>query len=739
MRHLSRPLLSALALALVVSVMTAPAHAAVPDTWTKWNLGDLWVRSLDYVTPTMLVAGSETSGVFTASSAAGPWTDISGNLGTTAKQVRQAVGQSGQIYLATSAGLFKGTGGGSWSQLGVDDSTPQPQRLDMGGIQSVAFPTGQPTTIVVATAASGADGVLWSSDSGVTWTRAAGLTSSTFYLTGNASGMYAAASSGFYKSVDSGHTWVLSSDGIPPGETPKRIAVSPLNPLQLIAATVGGVYRSDNGGTSWYAANGSGEGALNVSEVRAFQLVPSDYWADGQPRIVVGTNNGVWATIDGGLSWAQLSPTKTVPDGLPMANESVYALNIGFGLPGSLMAGTQGHGIFTLPLQVVELPASIPAPSGSPVQKAVLTANNGTWSGTAPFGFAYQWKRCTQSSSADASGASCTAISGATAKTYQLAGSDVGTYVRVGVTAKDLVQAQLSGERLSASVGPVAAPPGFDPTPPSGFPKLLNQASGPWGQTMTIDTGGNWKSNGVTMATSFGYRWYRCQTDQTGCVQLPTTTPMYTTTTADVDHVVRATVIGTITDANNSNVTTSSLEKLADVSGSVYEQTPSVVDAPRVVGPALVGTQLQSTAGAWTGNNPTFTRRWLRCNDSGVQCGVTSPVVTTSTYPVTAADLGYTFRIEVTAQVVDSFQARTKTVQSAMSVVVSDKPPVTADCTALHATVKLAQQRVTAAQKALAKAKKTGNKAKIKKAQKKLNAAKATLKKAQTAAAAGGC
>ena len=152
-------------------------------------------------------------------------------------------------------------------------------------------------------------------------------------MTGSGIAMYAAASTGFYTSLDAGHSWILTSDGIPPSETPKRIAVSPLNPLQLIAATTGGVYRSDNGGLSWYAANGSGAGALNVSEVRAFQLVPSSYWTDGQPRMVVGTSSGVWATLDGGLSWAPLSPSKTLSDGLSMANESVYSLNIGFGLP----------------------------------------------------------------------------------------------------------------------------------------------------------------------------------------------------------------------------------------------------------------------------------------------------------------------------------------------------------------------------------------------------------------------
>ena len=225
------------------------------------------------------------------------------------------------------------------------------------------------------------------------------------------------------------------------------------------------------------------------------------------------------------------------------------------------------------------MPASIPAPTGTPAEKAVLTASNGTWGGTAPFGYAYQWKRCTQSSSADASGSTCTSISGATGKTYQAVTADIGKHLRVGIRANNLVLAALSGERLSASVGPIAAPPGFDPTPPNGFPKPLNKASAAWV--------GLCRSTPAATGRATASRWRRASptggtaalTNGTGCVLLPNTTSSYETTTDDVDHVVKATVIGTITDANNSNVTTSSPEKLADISGAVYEQTPSAVDA----------------------------------------------------------------------------------------------------------------------------------------------------------------
>jgi hypothetical protein len=736
--RLSRLLLLPFAsLTLILTSLSVPAHAAGLDTWIKWNLGDTWIRSLDYVNGTQLVAGSETSGVFTASSSVGPWTDISGNLSTTGKQVRQAVGLSGQIYLATSAGLFSGSGNGTWTQLGVAESTPEPQRLNQGGVQSVVFPTGQASYAVVGTSGSGRDGAFYSSDSGVSWTKAGGLTGGVYYMTGNASAMYAAGSTGFWKSTDSGKSWTLRSDGIPPGESAKRIAVSPLNSQQLIAATVGGVYRSDNGGTSWYDASGSGAGLLNVGEVRAFQLVPSQYWNGGLPHIVVGTSNGVWATSDGGLNWAKMSPDKGNGGEINMGSESVYALNIGFGTPGSLIAGTQGHGIFTLPLHAAAAPGTIPAPSGTPVENNVLTANTGTWTGTLPFGFLYQWKRCTN----DSSEGSCTTIAGATDKTYVVSSLDVGDYLRVGVRARSVVQLNYSSEKMSSPTAIVTSPPDPVPTPPSGFPKLLNSASAPWGTTFTIDESDHasewWKANGTSTATTFIYRWYRCDANVANCALTPNTGKTYATTTADVNHKIVAYVIGKIGNAYSD-------EKLAGISGAVYEQTPQAVAAPQVVGPAHIGTELHSTAGAWTGTKPTFSRRWLRCNADGVQCGVTSPVVTTPAYVVTAADRGYTFRIEVTAAVVDDFQTRTAVAVSATSPVVGDAPvvvvpPTAAECAALDKAVAKKKKALKKAKKALKKAKKTGKKAKIKKAKAKVKKAKKKLKKAKAAQSAAGC
>lgn len=749
MHKLARRLLLPLSvLALVLSGLSVPAHAAGADTWVKWNLGDKWIRSLDYV-GTDLIAGSETSGVFRSPTAAGPWTDVSSNLTTLGKQVRQTDNVGSTVYIATSAGLFKGNGtGGAWTQVGNNPSIPSYQRLDQGGVQAVRFPTNSASYIVVGTSGSGRDGIFYSTDSGEHWTKAGGFTGGAYYITDTAgSTMYVAGSTGFWKSTDSGKNWTLRSDGIPAGETAKRIAISPVNSNNVIAATVGGVYRSDNGGTTWYDASGSGPGLLNASEVRAFQLVPSLYWNGTIPRIVVGTNNGVWGTSDGGLNWAKMSPDKNVPE-VSMGSESVYSLNIGFGTPGSLIAGTQGHGVFTLPLSAASLSGSVPAPTGTLTQNSVLTASSGTWNGTTPIFFLFQWKRCTSSSGADSAGNTCANISGATGSTYQLTSSDVGTYIRVGVRARSLVQLNYTSEVLSPSVGLVTGPPAFPPTPPVNWPKLVtNNLSAPWGTTFTIDpsslAGEEWNQNGSPQPTTFTYLWDRCDANGNNCVQFNHVGISYTTTVADVNHKIRARVIGKIGSATSD-------DRLAGLTGAVFEKTPTALSAPRIAGQAFVGRTLNSTVGSWTGNGPTYARRWFRCNAQGLQCALLNPNVTTPTYVVKAADKGFTFVLEVKASVTDDFQTRTGTAYSARSAVVTDgPPPCTTIAPALVAAKKAeakAKKAVKKAKKALKKAKKTGTKAKIKKAKKKLTKAKKKLKAAaakrkalQALSTAGAC
>jgi hypothetical protein len=66
------------------------------------------------------------------------------------------------------------------------------------------------------------------------------------------------------------------------------------------------------------------------------------------------------------------------------------------------------------------------------VGKTIKTSN-GTWTGSTPISFAYQWRRC------DASGAACVDVPGANASKYTLVTADAGSRMRVTVTATNVV------------------------------------------------------------------------------------------------------------------------------------------------------------------------------------------------------------------------------------------------------------------------------------------------------------
>jgi hypothetical protein len=74
---------------------------------------------------------------------------------------------------------------------------------------------------------------------------------------------------------------------------------------------------------------------------------------------------------------------------------------------------------------------SAPTIAGNAKENSTLTADKGSWSGTQPIAFAYQWQRC------DATGGSCVDLSGATTTTYTAASADVASVLRVNVTASN--------------------------------------------------------------------------------------------------------------------------------------------------------------------------------------------------------------------------------------------------------------------------------------------------------------
>jgi PKD repeat protein/glucose/arabinose dehydrogenase len=80
-------------------------------------------------------------------------------------------------------------------------------------------------------------------------------------------------------------------------------------------------------------------------------------------------------------------------------------------------------------LLVVPQDLVVPTVSGTLRVGSILTAGTGTWIGSEPVEFSYQWLRC------DARGNSCGPISAATEATYTLAPVDFGSTISVVVTA----------------------------------------------------------------------------------------------------------------------------------------------------------------------------------------------------------------------------------------------------------------------------------------------------------------
>jgi hypothetical protein len=92
-----------------------------------------------------------------------------------------------------------------------------------------------------------------------------------------------------------------------------------------------------------------------------------------------------------------------------------------------------------------------PSISGSPVLGATQTADPGTWSGTQPITFTYQWRSCNRN------GGGCSSIAGATGKTYVTKQSDLGRTLRVRVTGRNSVGADTATSAPTAVIGETPA------------------------------------------------------------------------------------------------------------------------------------------------------------------------------------------------------------------------------------------------------------------------------------------
>ena len=129
---------------------------------------------------------------------------------------------------------------------------------------------------------------------------------------------------------------------------------------------------------------------------------------------------------------------------------------------------TKDDAAFDVELEALLSPSSppantaLPSISGTVTDSGTLNATDGSWSGSAPFTFIRQWRRC------DSAGANCSNIPGATGASYSPAAADLGKRLRVRVTATNSADTATAESAASSVVQPSA--PSIPPSPRSPEP-----------------------------------------------------------------------------------------------------------------------------------------------------------------------------------------------------------------------------------------------------------------------------
>jgi phosphatidylinositol-3-phosphatase len=109
-----------------------------------------------------------------------------------------------------------------------------------------------------------------------------------------------------------------------------------------------------------------------------------------------------------------------------------------------------------------------PVVSGTAQVGQTLSATTGSWSGTQPLAYAYQWRRC------DSAGAGCGDIAGATTATYTVVSADVGSTIRVVVTASNAFGSAPATSGATAVVTAAASGPcGTGATAPATYDHVI--------------------------------------------------------------------------------------------------------------------------------------------------------------------------------------------------------------------------------------------------------------------------
>jgi hypothetical protein len=393
------------------------------------------------------------------------------------------------------------------------------------------------------------------------------------------------------------------------------------------------------------AVNSGGTGQAPSAETSTVTgLAPTNRVAPqivGAPVVsqTLTANSGVWdgsGSIGYGYQWQRCDSSGNACAGIG-ANASTYTLVAADQGATIRVAVTAANATGSAPATSAQTTAvqsvpsapqnnGLPSISGTARDGQTLSASTGSWTG-APVSYAYQWRSC------NASGSGCADIAGAVQQTYALGHSDVGTTIRVQVTA--VATGGVSSPATSAQTALVSALAPANTVAPG----IVGAAV--VGQTLMAHSGA-WDGTPAT----YGYQWRRCDLNGNACVDIAGATDQtYTPTSSDVNAPIRVVVTATNSAASVQATSTQTWP----VASPPSTAPPVNTARPVVSGWARDGQTLTAIfKGAWTNNPATYSYQWRRCDASGNGCA-DIPGELQQTYTLGHADVGATIRVTVTA------------------------------------------------------------------------------------------
>ena len=288
----------------------------------------------------------------------------------------------------------------------------------------------------------------------------------------------------------------------------------------------------------------------------------------------------------------------------------------------------------------------LPSLSGTAQDGKTLTASKGTWSGTTPINYTYQWQESTNG------GSTWSAISGATATTYTPPAGSAGELLDVVVTATNSAG---TGQATSAASAALLSGPPVETVLPSlsGTAQdgvALTAGKGTWTGAATIVYTYQWQSSsnaGVTWSSISG-----------------ATGSSYTPPAGSAGQLVDVVVTATNGDGTAQGT--------SPASAAILSNPPVETVLPSVSGTAQDGQKLTAGKGTWLGMATiSYTYQWQSSTNGGLSW---SPIAgaTASSYTLPAGSAGQQIDVVVTATNGDGTAQAT----SPATAVVLASPPV---------------------------------------------------------------